>query len=119
MNSRSIQSAASRLTVSAVMFALLQGCAAFSCDNYRYYDDILDSWVGDELSSYERRHDLKPLEVMDRPGGKLEYTFDTPYYDYTGTYYPCRTLLEVDGDTGEIVGWRYTGDCHMHGHCAD
>jgi hypothetical protein len=107
------------IAVAAALCVLLQGCAAFSCDNYQTYDDVLDSWVGADLSSYERRQDLKPLQVMDRPGGKFEYTFDTPYYDYAGNYNACRTLLEVDGDSAEIVSWSYTGNCYLHGRCVD
>ena len=106
----------------ASTFALssgLQGCAAFYCDNYRTYDDTLDTWMGADLSDYERRTDNRAYSTMDRPRNRIEYAFNTPYYNYDGTQEACRTWLEVDRGSGEIVGWRYEGACYMHGRCAD
>ena len=50
-----------------VLVSGLSGCAAFSCDNYMTYDDTLNSWIGAELSDYERRTDNRAYSTMDRP----------------------------------------------------
>lgn len=94
-----------------------QGCSLLECDNYTSYGDILDTWVGSELSEYESRQDSRPDSVMERPGNRLEYSFDTPYYDYSGNYYRCKTHMEVDRNSGLIKSYSYDGDCYMHGRC--
>ena len=109
-------------TLLAAVFTMslgLQGCASFSCDNYMTYDDILNSWVGDDLSDFERRTNSRAYSTMDRPRNRIEYTFNTPYYNYDGTTMPCTTWLEVDRASGEIVSWSYEGDCYMHDYCGD
>ena len=116
---RKLLSLAAMLAAVIGMSFGLQGCASFSCDNYMTYDKILDSWVGDELSSYERRNDVRAYSSMDRPQNRIEYAFNTPYYNYDGTQEACRTFMEVDRGSGEIVNWRYEGACYMHGRCAD
>ena len=110
---------AARLFAMVTMIISIQGCALTNCDNYATYDDILDSWVGAELNEYERRHRGRPLQVMERPQNQLQYEFNTPYYNYDGSQYYCKTWLDVDRATGEIIGWRYKGDCYMHGRCSD
>jgi len=109
-----------RIGILASAVALLvgmSGCAALSCDDYMTYSDVLDTWVGADLSQYEYRTDLRAYDVMERPRNRLEYAFNTPYRNYDGTEMYCRTWLEVDRHTGEIVSWRYEGDCYMHGRC--
>ena len=102
----------------AIMTFGLQGCSVLSCDNYMTYDDILDTWVGSDLSAYEQRTDNHPYSTMERPRNMMEYAFNTPYVNYDGSQQACRTWLEVDSQTGEIVGWRHEGECYMHGYCA-
>ena len=107
-------------TLGALLLAIgLQGCAILDCDDYRRYDDILDSWVGNDLEDYERRNNGKARAVMERPRNRLEYEYNTPYTAYDGTQSYCKTWLDVDRDSGKIVNWRYEGDCYMHGYCAD
>jgi hypothetical protein len=101
-----------------VLFTLaMQGCSALSCDAYQSYDDVLDSWLGAQLNDYESRNDNQPYNSMDRPQNVIQYAYNTPYYNYDGSQVACRTFLDVDRSTGEIVGWRYEGDCYMHGRC--
>jgi hypothetical protein len=104
-------------SIAGAALALLQGCA-MSCDNYRTYDDTLDSWIGYNLEDYERRSGNRASNVMERPQGRLEYTYSTPYVSYDGSQTYCRTYLEADRETGKIIAWRYDGDCYMHGYCA-
>ena len=96
----------------------LSGCALFKdCLDYMSYDDILDSWVGSNVSEYESRNDKSPLRYIDRPQNRIEYEYDTAYVQYDGTRLPCKTWLTVDRDTGKIVTWRYEGECYMYGRC--
>ena len=95
------------------------GCAAFQCENYMTYDETLDSWVGAELSAYEDRNELRALTAMERPRNRMEYEYDTPYYNYDGSVSYCRTYIEADKTTGEILRWRTEGDCFLHGRCQD
>ena len=97
--------------------SLLQACA-LNCKNYVTYDAMLDRWVGAELEDYERTTDVKALNVMERPRGRLEYAYSTPAVRYDGSKAQCRTWLEADRKTGKIVQWRYDGECYLHGHCA-
>lgn len=96
--------------------SLLQGCA-MNCKNYRTYDDQLNRWVGASLQDYERTMSVRPTSHMERPQGRLEYSYSTPARRYDGTQANCRTWLEADRDTGKIVSWRYEGDCYLHGYC--
>jgi hypothetical protein len=104
--------------LAAAFLMTAQGCSMMSCDRYLTYDDQLDSWVGASLDDYERRFERRPSNVMERPQNRLEYTFETPYRQYDGSQLYCRTWLDVDRSSGEIVSWRYEGDCYMHGFCA-
>jgi len=105
------------IAIACLVLPLFQGCASLGCEEYMTYDDLLDSWVGSPLTQYEQRNDKGPLSVMERPMNRLEYAYDTPYYQYDGSTLYCRTWLEADRDTGEITGWRHDGDCYMHGRC--
>lgn len=116
---RNIFAATAMLAAIIAMSSGLQGCAAFSCDNYQTYDDTLDSWVGADLSAYERRTENRAYSTMERPRNQIEYAFNTPYYNYDGTQMACRTWLDVDRSSGKITSWRYEGDCYMHGYCRD
>lgn len=106
-----------RTTIASTALALLQGCA-MSCDDYRTYDDTLNSWVGHNLKDYERQTGHQASSVMERPQGRLEYSYSTPYTGYDGSQMQCRTWLEADRETGKIITWRYDGSCYMHGYCA-
>lgn len=81
------------------------------------YEDILDSWVGEKLSRYERVNNHRPLSAIDRPQNQIEYKFNTNVDSFDKRYY-CNTWLTVNRSTGRIVNWSYNGDCYMHGYCA-
>lgn len=106
-----------RSLLAGAALALLQSCA-MNCDDYRTYDDTLDSWVGHNLEDYERRTGNRASNVMERPRNRLEYSYSTPYTGYDGSQSYCRTWLEADKNTGKIITWRYEGDCYLHGYCA-
>lgn len=117
MNYQNVLRRCGILVIAMPAFLAMSGCAAFSCDDYMTYNDVLDTWVGADLSNYESRTNRRPLNVMERPQNRLEYAFDTPYRNFDGSEMYCRTWLEVDRGSGEIVNWRYEGDCYMHGFC--
>lgn len=106
------------VVLAALISLTTPGCSMFSCDNYMSYDDLLDSWMGANLSEYERKNDRRPVSTMERPRNVMEYAFDTPYVNYDGSRQSCRTWFDVDRASGEIIGWRYEGDCYLHGRCA-
>lgn len=116
---RKILSIAFLLAVALPLTSGLTGCAVLSCDNYMTYDDVLDSWVGGELSAYEQRTDNRAYKTMERPQNRIEYAFNTPYQNYDGTIEACRTFLEVDRSSGKIESWSHEGSCYMHGYCND
>ena len=95
----------------------LSGCAILDCEDYRTYSNTLDTWVGSDIERYERQLNRRPVDVMERPRNRLEYEYDTDYTQYDGSRLYCRTYFEVDRDTGQIVTWRYEGDCYMYGYC--
>lgn len=120
MNQAQLKSTkAGNIVCLAVLILGMQGCASGQCDDYMTYDDILNTWVGVDLDRFERITDRRPLDSMERPGNKLQYTYNTPYYNYDGSQMYCRTWLDVDRNSGEIVSWRHEGDCYMHGRCTD
>ena len=95
----------------------LSGCSILSCEDYQSYSDTLDTWVGTDIQRYESQLSKRPIDFMDRPRNRIEYEYDTDYSQYDGTELYCRTYFEVDRGTGEIVNWRYEGDCYMYGYC--
>lgn len=101
-----------------VLLGIGPGCG-LTCKNFVEYDQILESWVGANLTDYERRYNASPISATVRPRHRHEYKYlakDVRLLD--GSRYYCYDYLEVDDDTGKIVSWRYEGNS-CTGHCAD
>jgi len=110
---------ATRHIALAITVFFAQGCASLSCDDYTSYDDILESWIGADLDSYERQNNDLALSVALHHFTQLEYEYDTPYTSYDGSQIFCKTWLLVDKSSGKIVSWYYEGECDVHGYCSN
>jgi len=112
-----ISGIATRHIAIAITILFAQGCASLSCDDYTSYEDMLESWIGADLDSYERQNNDVALSVALHHVTHLEYEYDTPYTNYDGSLIFCKTWLLVDKSSSKIVSWYYEGDCDAHGYC--
>lgn len=76
----------------------------------------MNSWVGADLTKYERKNRLRPFATMPRPRNQMEYSYVTHDQWIQNQHYKCIDRFIVDNATGKIVSWSYEGT-HCVGYC--
>ena len=105
-----------RQLAALILFAgagtLTTGCAMLdmSCDDYMGYDEIMESWVGDDLMKYERQVGVRPFSTLKRPQNRTEYSYKVKDEWIGDMHNECTNRFTADDETGEIVDWSYSGN---------
>jgi hypothetical protein len=86
------------------------GCA-LTCEDWESHSEILESWVGVDIVSFERTSEIRPFDSRELAGGRFEYSYLVSDMTINGIRYRCVDRLIADAGTGKIIDWASEGEC--------